>query len=84
MPACRIHREAFYELRDTVKNLLARSFPKPGDDAKIVEMFRASASDDCLGIPIRVEGDAMHYAYPVAILASRRPLSRTRRIDRDA
>ena len=66
-------REAFYELRDTVKNLLARSFPKPGDDAKIVEMFRASASDDRLGIPIRVEGDAVHYAYPVAILASRRP-----------
>ena len=27
-------------------NLLARSYPNPGDDIKIVEMFRESASDD--------------------------------------
>jgi ubiquinone/menaquinone biosynthesis C-methylase UbiE len=64
---------AFYELRDTVANLLARSFPNPGDDVRITEMFRASASDDRLGIPIRVDGEAMHYAYPVAILVARRP-----------
>src|SRR2546425_51665 len=30
---------SFYELRDEVKNLLARSFPNPGDDVKIIEMF---------------------------------------------
>jgi ubiquinone/menaquinone biosynthesis C-methylase UbiE len=64
---------AFYELRDSVANLLARSFPNPGDDAKIVAMFRASAADDRLGIPIRLDGDAMEYAYPVAILAAERP-----------
>ena len=63
---------SFYELRDTVTNLLARSFPNPGDDAKIVEMFRASAKDDRLGIPIRLDGAAIEYAYPVAILAARR------------
>jgi SAM-dependent methyltransferase len=62
-----------YELRDTVGNLLARSFPNPGDDAKIIEMFRASAADDSLGIPVRLEGDAIHYAYPVTILTARRP-----------
>ncbi len=33
----------FYELRDEVRNLLARSFPEPGDDAKIIELFKASA-----------------------------------------
>ena len=63
----------FYELRDEVRNLLARSFPEPGDDAKIVELFKASAVDDRLGVPVRIEGDRIHYAYPVAILAAQRP-----------
>ncbi|HEY1797422.1 MAG TPA: methyltransferase domain-containing protein [Stellaceae bacterium] len=62
-----------YELRDEVKNLLARSFPNPGDDVKITEMFRQSASDDRLGIPVRVEGETIRYAYPVAICAASRP-----------
>lgn len=64
---------AFYELRDEAKNLLARSFPNPGDDAKIIEMFRASAVDDSLGIPIRLDGERIDYAYPVVILTSRQP-----------
>ena len=67
----------FYELRDTVANLLARSFPNPGDDTKIVELFGASIADDRLGIPVRRadpdRGDALEYAYPVAILAAARP-----------
>ena len=63
-------RATFYELRDEIRNLLARSFPNPGDDVKIIEMFAASAADDRLGIPIRREGDRIEYAYRVAILAS--------------
>jgi ubiquinone/menaquinone biosynthesis C-methylase UbiE len=66
-------RVSFTELRDVVSNLLARSYPNPGDDVKIVEMFRASASDDSLGIPVRLDGAAIHYAYPVAIVAATRP-----------
>ena len=64
---------SFYELQDEVRNLLARSFPEPGDDAKIIELFKASAVDDRLGVPVRIEGERIHYAYPVVILASRRP-----------
>jgi SAM-dependent methyltransferase len=64
---------SFYELRDEVRNLLARSFPEPGDDLKIVELFKASAVDNRLGVPVRIEGDRIHYAYPVAILAALRP-----------
>ena len=48
---------SFTELRDVVSNLLARSYPNPGDDKKIVAMFRASAEDDSLGIPVRLDGD---------------------------
>jgi SAM-dependent methyltransferase len=61
-----------YELRSEVGSLLARSFPNPGDDLKIVEMFKASASDDRLGIPVHLEDDKIHYAYPVTILAAQR------------
>ncbi|HKS89052.1 MAG TPA: methyltransferase domain-containing protein [Stellaceae bacterium] len=66
-------RARFTELRDTVANLLARSFPNPGDDEKIAELFAASLSDDRLGIPVARDGDNLRYAYPVAILAATKP-----------
>jgi SAM-dependent methyltransferase len=62
----------FYELRDEVKNLLARSFPDPGDEARIVDLFAAAIEDDRLGIPVRRDGERLLYAYPVAVLAARR------------
>lgn len=62
-----------YELRDEARNLLARSYPNPGDADKIIAMFRNSAADDSLGIPIRLDGDTIHYAYPVTIFAATRP-----------
>jgi SAM-dependent methyltransferase len=63
------------ELRDTVENLLARSFPNPGDAARIAKMFDAATEDDSLGIPVHrttgSDGDAqLEYAYPVAILTA--------------
>jgi len=63
----------FYEARDEIRNLLARSFPNPGDDVKIIQIYSASAEDDRLGIPVSREGDRINYAFPVAILAARRP-----------
>jgi len=63
----------FYELRGDVPSLLARSFPNPGDDLEIIKMFKASAADDQLGVPVRVDADNIYYAYPVAILAATRP-----------
>ena len=62
----------FYELCDELENLLGRSFPNPGDDDKIRELFRRSAHDDCLGIPISIEGSRIHYRYPVAVLLATR------------
>jgi SAM-dependent methyltransferase len=63
----------FYELRDTVENLLARSFPNPGDEEQILELFRAGALDDRLGIPVALEGASIRYAYPVMILCAECP-----------
>ena len=66
-------RHSWYRLESDLESLLARSFPNPGDDDKIRALFRASAGDDRLGIPIRLEGDRVHYAYPVAVLVADRP-----------
>jgi ubiquinone/menaquinone biosynthesis C-methylase UbiE len=65
-------QETAYELRDELENLLARSFPNPGDDAHIRQIFRAAAADDRLGLEVRLEGERVHYAYPVAVLAATR------------
>jgi ubiquinone/menaquinone biosynthesis C-methylase UbiE len=66
-------KEAQYELRDTVTSLLGRSFPKPGDDEKIIAMFDRHVDDGSLGIPpARREGGEIRYVYPVAILAAAR------------
>jgi ubiquinone/menaquinone biosynthesis C-methylase UbiE len=66
----------FYELGDLVENLLARSFPNPGDEARITEMFAASVEDDRLGIPVSRDELGLRYAYRVAVLVARRDLSR--------
>lgn len=65
-------RASFYELRDEIRNLLARSFPNPGDDVTIIETYTLSAADDRLGIPVRREGERIDYAFPIAILAAER------------
>ena len=83
MPAAELHglfrdvgllepRATHYELRDELENLLRRSFPNSGDDEKIREIFRASAGDDRLGIPVRRQNTEIHYAYPVVVLCSDR------------
>jgi ubiquinone/menaquinone biosynthesis C-methylase UbiE len=63
-------RMTSYELRDDLENLLKRSFPNPGDDDKIRDIFTASLVDDRLGIPLRRDGHVLHYAYPVAVLVA--------------
>jgi SAM-dependent methyltransferase len=62
--------EAFYEIRDSVKNLLSRSFPEPGDAVKIVQMFRASTTDGRLGVQCRFVDGELRYAYPTVILSA--------------
>ena len=61
---------SFYRLEAEVEGLLQRSFPKPGDDVKIREMFRASLDDDGLGVGARRDGDTIRFAYPVAVLVA--------------
>jgi ubiquinone/menaquinone biosynthesis C-methylase UbiE len=63
-------KAAFYDLRDTVKALLGRSFPNAGDDVKITQMFSASVEDDSLGLDVEFRDGEIHYAYPTVILSA--------------
>ena len=59
-----------FGIHDSVKNLLGRSFPNPGDDAKITAMFAAAVRDDSLGIPATFEAGELWFTYPTAILSA--------------
>jgi hypothetical protein len=66
-------RSTPYELPVELRDLLARAFPDPGDEAELAETFRASALDGRLGIPVRRDGDKVRIAYQAAILVADRP-----------
>jgi ubiquinone/menaquinone biosynthesis C-methylase UbiE len=56
---------------------LARSFPANAADAgEIRRIFAASLADDRLGVGARRAGDRIEYAYPLAVLVSRRGAGR--------
>jgi hypothetical protein len=58
---------------DRVEKFICASWASRTDHAKIVETFKASAADDQLGIPVRLDGDKIHITYRAAILVANRP-----------
>jgi len=70
LPAPRV---THYRLEGELEALIARSFPKPGDDETLRRIFAASLAGDTLGIGARQDTDGkIRYGYPVAVLAARR------------
>ena len=65
-------RVTHYRLEGELEALIARSFPRPGDDATLRRIFAESLVDDALGIQARRDGDTIRYGYPVAVMAARR------------
>jgi SAM-dependent methyltransferase len=65
-------RQTFYRLQSDLDGLLARSFPNPGDAARIRTMVERSLVDDGLDMATHRVGDTIRVSYPVAVLAARR------------
>jgi SAM-dependent methyltransferase len=66
-------RVTHYRLEGELEALIARSFPKPGDDETLRRIFADSLNGDTLGIEARRDPDGrLRYGYPVAVLAARR------------
>ena len=61
-------REEFYRLEGELEGLLERSFPNPGDDARIRKMFEDSLADDELDMATVRRNGKIYFGFPVAIL----------------
>jgi SAM-dependent methyltransferase len=66
-------RVTTYPLELELGSLLDRCFPAPGAADRIRGIFSAALEDDRLGIPLRREGELLRFAYPMAVLAAKRP-----------
>ncbi|TAF51652.1 MAG: class I SAM-dependent methyltransferase [Oscillatoriales cyanobacterium] len=59
---------AFYKVELELEQQLAASFPNPGDDDKLRQIFREDIGVDSLGIGAHWRGDKIHYAVPIAAI----------------
>ncbi len=47
---------------------LRASFPNPGDDEKIREMFKSDLQLDQMGINVHQSGNEIHFAVPILVV----------------
>ncbi len=66
-------RTEFIKSERNLEAHLAASFPNPGDEEKIRELFRKDIGRDELGLAAHWEGDQIHFAYPIIIMTGRKP-----------
>jgi ubiquinone/menaquinone biosynthesis C-methylase UbiE len=67
-----VKTEAYRSARNLEQHLKA-SFPHPGDDEKIREIFRQDIGRDRLGLEAHWQGGEIHFAYPIMVMAGRKP-----------
>lgn len=67
-----VPRVMSYRLEGELESLIGRSFPHPGDDEKIRELFRGALVDDALDIKPRRENGQIRYGFPVSVLVAER------------
>ena len=56
-----------YYVEMELEKQLKTSFPKPGDDEKIREIFKDDIGVDALGINARTVNEEIHFSYPISI-----------------
>jgi ubiquinone/menaquinone biosynthesis C-methylase UbiE len=59
----------------SVRNLnahLKASFPNPGDEEKVRQIFREDIGKDDLGLGAHWQGDEIYFAYPIIVLVGRK------------
>ncbi len=65
--------ETYWRMDIDVEDLLARSFPQPGSEPRIREMFATSVADDALGLETRRQGAQLRFTYSNVILSATIP-----------
>jgi ubiquinone/menaquinone biosynthesis C-methylase UbiE len=59
-----------WHMEGELESLLARSFPPPGNDERVRQIFRASLDDDAMGIAPRMQNGSIVYAFPMVFLSA--------------
>lgn len=66
-------RTEFFKSERNLEAHLRASFPHPGDKEKIRKIFREDIGQDALGLGAHLQGEEIYFAYPVIILAAKKP-----------
>ena len=61
-------RTAWHKVEMGLEMQIEASFPHPGDDEGMREIFRTNIGRDDLGMDAHWVGDTIHFAYPALIL----------------
>jgi ubiquinone/menaquinone biosynthesis C-methylase UbiE len=61
-------KTAQYKVELELERQLKASFPNPGDEEKIREMFKADLEHDRMGIDVHLQGKEIHFAIPIMIV----------------
>jgi len=62
-----------YKVELELEKQLEASFPDPGDDEKIREIFRNDIGADKLGVGAHYKGEEIHFAYPISVYVGQKP-----------
>lgn len=57
-----------YSMNLTVDQVLLASFPNPGDDQSIRQLFEEDSKTNCLGVGTFRKDGQLHFGYPISIL----------------
>jgi SAM-dependent methyltransferase len=69
-------RTAFFKLEMALETLLAASFPNPGDADRIRQTFAEDLGVDRLGLGARPRDGAIHFAFPIVVIAGHKQAGR--------
>ncbi len=61
-----------YRVECELDDLLSRSFPNPGDEARIRRIFVESVATNALDLNTREENGRIYYSFPVSVLVSKK------------
>jgi hypothetical protein len=60
-------RRGSYKVEMELEKQLKTSFPNPGDEKKIRNIFRNDICVNSLGMDAHLEGNEIHFSYPISI-----------------
>ncbi|WP_018295394.1 class I SAM-dependent methyltransferase [Mariprofundus ferrooxydans] len=61
-----------YKVEMALEKQLKASFPNPGDDEKIRDIFRGDIGVNALGMDAYLLGNEIHFSYPISIYAGKK------------